>query len=107
MAVVFSVRVPSRAHNLAFACFIAAVDTGAQTNTWRQCLADTSPAAIDACTSIICWIQQRRGVCQPGHCVRRVGDVEHAIRDYDEAIRLNPQAADAFNNRGNASAHAR
>lgn len=37
-----------------------------------------------------------------GIAYRRVGDLDRAIRDYDEAIRLNPQAADAFNNRGNA-----
>ena len=37
-----------------------------------------------------------------GIAFRRVGDVDRAIRDYDEAIRLNPRAADAFNNRGNA-----
>ena len=55
-AVVCRVRVPSRFPFLAIACVAAAVDTGAQTNAWRQCLADTSPAAIEACTSIIFWI---------------------------------------------------
>lgn len=94
---------PSRAYTLAFACVIAAVDTGAQTNTWRQCLADTSPAAIAACTEIIRLNPHNDGAfVNRGIAYRRVGDIEHAIRDYDEAIRLNPRAADAFNNRGNA-----
>ena len=94
---------PSRAHTLAFACFIAAVDTGAQTNTWRQCLADTSPAAIDACTSVIFLDPHNDGAfVNRGIAYRRVGDLERAIRDYDDAIRLNPRAKDAFNNRGNA-----
>lgn len=91
------------AAGLAVICLIAAVDTGAQTNTWRQCLADTSPAAIDACTAIIFLDPHNDGAfVNRGIAYRRVGDVEHAIRDYDEAIRLNPRAADAFNNRGNA-----
>ena len=38
---------------LAVACLAAVADTGAQSNNWRQCLTDTSPAAIEACTSII------------------------------------------------------
>jgi len=103
VAVVSSVRVLSRAYALGFACVIAAVDTGAQTNTWRQCLADISPAAIEACTSIISFDPHNDGAfVNRGIAYRRVGDVERAIDDYDEAIRLNPRAADAFNNRGNA-----
>jgi tetratricopeptide (TPR) repeat protein len=91
------------AAGLAFICLAAVVDTGAQTNTWRQCLADTSPAAIDACTSIITLDPHNDGAfVNRGIAYRRIGDVERAIRDYDEAIRLNPRAADAFNNRGNA-----
>ena len=30
------------------------------------------------------------------------GDFNHAIADFDEAIRLDPKNADAFYNRGNA-----
>ena len=94
---------PSRARTLAFVCLIAAVDTGAQTNAWRRCLADTSPRAIDACTSVISLNPHNDGAfVNRGIAYRRIGDVDSAIRDYDEAIRLNPQAADAFNNRGNA-----
>ncbi len=93
----------SRAYALGFACLLAAIDTGAQTNTWRRCLADTSPAAIDACTSIIVVDPHNDGAfVNRGIAFRRVGDVKRAIEDYDEAIRLNPRAADAFNNRGNA-----
>ena len=81
----------------------AAVDTGAQTNTWRQCLADTSPAAIEACSSIIASDPQNDGAfVNRGIAYRRIGDLDRAIQDYDQAIRLNPHAADAFNNRGNA-----
>ena len=94
---------PSRIPILAVVCVVAAVDTGAQTNTWRQCLADTSPAAIGACTAIIFLDPHNDGAfVNRGIAYRRVGDLERAISDYDEAIRLNPRAADAFNNRGNA-----
>jgi len=95
--------VPTRVHILACACLIAVVDTGTPTNAWRQCLADTSKAAIDACTWVIFSNPHNDGAfVNRGIAHRRVGDVERAIRDYDEAIRLNPHAADAFNNRGNA-----
>lgn len=80
----------------------AAADTGAQTNTWRQCLTDTSSAAIEACTSIIFLDPHNDGAfVNRGIAYRRLGDLDRAIRDYAEAIRLNPRAADAFNNRGN------
>jgi tetratricopeptide (TPR) repeat protein len=95
--------VPTRAYILAVSCMVAAADTGAQTNTWRQCFADTSPAAIEACTAIIFLDPRNDGAfVNRGIAHRRVGDLERAVRDYDEAIRLNPRAADAFNNRGNA-----
>ena len=82
---------------------IAAADTGAQTNAWRQCMADNSPAAIEACTEIIILNSRNDGAfVNRGIAYRRAGDLEHAIRDYDVAISLNPLAADAFNNRGNA-----
>jgi tetratricopeptide (TPR) repeat protein len=88
---------------LAIACLIAAADTGAQSNQWRQCLSDTSPAAIEACTSAILLDPRNDGAwVNRGIAYRRLGDIDHAISDYDEAIRLNPHAADAFNNRGNA-----
>ena len=98
-----------RAAGLAVACLVAAADTGAQTNTWRRCLADDSSghsnvaAAIEACTSIIFLDPLNDGAfVNRGIAYRRIGDLDRAIRDYDEAIRLNPLAADAFNNRGNA-----
>ena len=84
-------------------CLFAAVDTGAQPNTWRQCLADASRAAIGSCTAIISSNPRNDGAfVNRGIAYRRLGDFDSAIRDYDEAIRLNPRAADAFNNRGNA-----
>jgi tetratricopeptide (TPR) repeat protein len=91
------------ATGLVVICLIAAADTGAQTDAKRQCLTDTSPAAIAACTSIINLDPHDDGAfVNRGIAYRRIGDLERAIKDYDEAIRLNPRAADAFNNRGNA-----
>ena len=84
-------------------CLAAAVDTGTRPNTWRQCLADASPATIDACTALIQSNPQNDGAyVNRGIAYRRLGEIERAIRDYDQAIRVNPRAADAFNNRGNA-----
>jgi tetratricopeptide (TPR) repeat protein len=96
-------QVPSRVQVLAVVCLAAAADTGAQSNGWRQCLTDTSPAAIEACTSIIFLDPANDGAfVNRGIAYRRIGDIRLAIRDYDRAIELNPKAADAFNNRGNA-----
>jgi lipoprotein NlpI len=36
-----------------------------------------------------------------GHEYKTKGDLDHAIADYSEAIRLDPKDADAYNNRGN------
>ena len=84
-------------------CLAAAVDTGTQPNTWRQCLADASPATIDACTALIQSNPWNDGAyVNRGIAYRRLGDIDRAIRDYDQAIRVNPRAADALNNRGNA-----
>ena len=83
------------------------MDTGAQTNTWRQCLTDKSPAAVEACSAIISLDPRNDGAfVNRGIAHRRAGDLDRAIKDYDEAIRLNPRAADAFNNRGNLCARA-
>lgn len=96
-------RVESRVPILAIVCLAAVADTGAQSNSWRQCVADTSPAAIDACTSVIFLDPTNDGAfVNRGIAYRRIGDLERALKDYDQAIRLNPSAADAFNNRGNA-----
>ena len=84
-------------------CLVAAIDTGTQTNTWGQCLTDATPAAVDACTAIIVLDPSDDGAfVNRGIAYRRVGEIDHALHDYQEAIRLNPGAADAFNNRGNA-----
>jgi Tfp pilus assembly protein PilF len=94
-----------RSHSflLSVACLALLADTGAQTSTWRQCSADTSPAAIQACSSIILLDPRNDGAfVNRGIAYRRIGDIGRAIQDYDSAIRLNPEAADAFNNRGNA-----
>lgn len=94
---------PSRALILAIVCLASAADTGAQSNNWRQCVADTTPAAIEACTSVIFLDPKNDGAfINRGIAFRRIGDLERALSDYNEAIRLNPLAADAFNNRGNA-----
>ena len=94
---------PSRALVLIIVCLATVTDTGAQSTSWRQCAADTTPAAIDACTSVIFLDPKNDGAfINRGIAYRRVGDLERALSDYNQAIRLNPLAADAYNNRGNA-----
>jgi len=92
-----------RVQILALVCVAAVAETSAQTNTWRQCLADTATAAVAACTSIIVLDPHNDGAfVNRGLAYRRLGQLDRAIRDYEAAIRLNARAADAFNNRGNA-----
>lgn len=93
----------SRFKLITVVCLAAAIETGTQTSTWRQCLTDATPAAIDACTAIILLDPRNDGsFVNRGIAYRRVGAIELALEDYEEAIHLNPDAADAFNNRGNA-----
>ena len=88
---------------LALVTATVVADPGANTNAWRQCLADMSAAAIDACTDVISVDPRNEGAyINRGIAYRLGGALDDAIRDYDEAIRLNPTAADAFNNRANA-----
>jgi tetratricopeptide (TPR) repeat protein len=95
--------VASRFLILLIVCLTAAADTGAQSNSWRQCLTDTTPAAIEACTAVIFLNPDNDGAyVNRGIAYRRTGDLERALSDYDRAIGINPAAADAFNNRGNA-----
>jgi tetratricopeptide (TPR) repeat protein len=92
-----------QAIGLVLVCVAAAADTGVSTNTWRQCSSDRTPAAIEACTTIILLDPGNDGAyVNRGLAYRRQGDLHSAIRDYDKAIEINPRAADAFNNRGNA-----
>ena len=91
------------ASGLVVVCLLAAADTGAQTTAWRQCFTDMTAAAVVACTSVIESDPGNDGAfVNRGIAFRRLGDIDRAIKDYDEAIRLNPRAADAYNNRGNA-----
>lgn len=93
----------SRLPLLALGCLVSIADTGAHGGAWRQCLTDTSPKSIEACTSIIILDPKNDGaLVNRGIAYRRAGDLTRAINDFTEAIRLNPNAADAFNNRGNA-----
>src|SRR5262245_5890486 len=45
--------VSRRVQILLMVCLAAAADTGAQTDTWRQCFADKPEAAVEACSDII------------------------------------------------------
>jgi tetratricopeptide (TPR) repeat protein len=75
-----------------------------------RCSGKENPPAdqiISACTALI---DSGRGnahglseaAYNRGNAYARIGDYDHAIADYDQAIRLNPTMALAFDNRGRA-----
>lgn len=93
----------------AFAMTLGATATLAQTaQERRQCEGDedaTAAQRIAACSAVIkakkdkdeklAEIYDHRGVAN-----RMQGDLGAAIKDYDQAIKLNPKFAQAYNNRG-------
>src|SRR5262249_6175665 len=72
----------------------------------EACYKAQRDAAISACTAAITSKKHQGAELATAHVVRgnayfSKGDYDAAIRDYDEAIRLNPKNAVAFYNRGN------
>jgi tetratricopeptide (TPR) repeat protein len=75
---------------------------------WSQCIGREGPiidVVIEGCTAVI-----QAGQDPPkklatafdnrGVAYRRKGEYDRALRDYEQAIRLNPSSANAYNNRG-------
>jgi tetratricopeptide (TPR) repeat protein len=75
---------------------------------WSQCIGREGPiidVVIEGCTAII-----QAGQDPPkklatafdnrGIAYRLKGEYDRALRDYEQAIRLNPSSANAYNNRG-------
>jgi len=71
-----------------------------------SCTKASGDAQIAACTRIITAGGPRARNLAAAHTNRanayfRKGDADHALADYNEAIRLDPKLADAYNGRGN------
>jgi tetratricopeptide (TPR) repeat protein len=77
---------------------------------WRWCAGLNGASAdlvISGCTTVIQSGRENTknlagAFYNRGNAYSDKGELDRAIRDYDQAIRLNPQYALAFNNRGNA-----
>jgi tetratricopeptide (TPR) repeat protein len=69
------------------------------------CTNGSGDAAIAACDRMIAAGGDARTYVKRGLQYFRKGEYDRAIRDYDEAIRLNPKDPIAFNNRGDTYAH--
>jgi len=89
-------------------CGFLAMLTFAQTRDelWSRCRATEPDLSIGGCTAIIQLEQETTNdlataFYNRGNAYSTKGDNDRAIRDYDEAIRLNPKFSDAFYNRGN------
>jgi tetratricopeptide (TPR) repeat protein len=82
----------------------------AQTSpTWQRCINEPRQVETDeqiaACTTLIDGGQESRTNLAAAHvnrgiALRRKGDSDKALADYDEAVRLQPDVATAFNGRG-------
>src|SRR6516225_5094213 len=73
---------------------------------WNRCVGHESPdLVIEGCSEIIEEGQQAPAILATAHNNRGVaykvkGDYDLALKDYDQAIQLNPNAASHYNNRG-------
>jgi tetratricopeptide (TPR) repeat protein len=92
LAVLFSALAPANAADQA---------------TWDHCNGKNLDAVIEACATILRDDKEsapKRAVAlsNRGFAYRRKGDLDRAIADLNEAIRLDPRLANAFSNRGYA-----
>src|SRR5713226_6564591 len=74
---------------------------------WKRCQSDDPERSIGGCSALI-QSSQEMGINLAnafygrGLAYVQMGDYDHAIQDYDQALRLNPSLADAFYSRGAA-----
>jgi tetratricopeptide (TPR) repeat protein len=86
--------------------FVSMPARASSTDDWKDCIGGDADRRIAGCTRII-----ENGIGSPSRAVaytnrglayRVKGDIDRAIADYTEAIRLQPRNALAYNNRGSA-----
>lgn len=85
--------------------FLGAVAAQTLDQQWAWCRDDYSERLIRACTAVIRSGRQTpenlaRAFFNRGRALADKGQFDPAIRDFDEAVRLDPKYPDAFNNRG-------
>jgi tetratricopeptide (TPR) repeat protein len=82
---------------IAIALCTSGAASAQQSVSWTRCNASAAPLdfQISSCTTVIALARYNRG-----YAYFDKGDYAHAIADYDDAIRLDPRNADAFNMRG-------
>ena len=87
---------------------VAAFSAPARADDWSVCKDETASAAdaIDACTRIIKAGKTKGADLAVTYYNRAISyrqkdDVEAALADYNDSIRINPKYPKAFNNRGN------
>lgn len=102
----------SLAPALAFSALLLAVHASAPANAQgypqvnRWCYGEATPArTIQGCNTVIRWARETprdtgTAFYNRGLALAATGQLDRAIHDYGQAIRLRPDLADAYNNRG-------
>jgi tetratricopeptide (TPR) repeat protein len=93
---------------LAFLMQLNSASMAQRPREWLKCLGLEAPIidnVIDGCTAVIQSGQEAReklatAFDNRGVAYKQKGRYEQALQDYEEAIRLNPSNANAYNNRG-------
>jgi TonB family protein len=84
-------------------CGVDFFATSAAAREVGQCGEATGDAAIAACSAVINDNTKNAVTFHlRGNAYRAKGELDHAISDYNEALRLDPKFASAFNNRGHS-----
>src|SRR5215467_8403177 len=94
---------------IATACVLAAWSAGAQTPQQREHCYKTTAAdeqTITGCTAVIQGGKEGQQDLAIAYYNRGIGyqnrkDYDHALADYDQALKLRPGYSSALNNRGN------
>jgi len=91
-------------------CLLLAAAAPTEAQTYRQlsqwCFGQSSDAeTIQGCDAVIRWARETTrdaaaAFYNRGHAYRNQGQFDRAIDDYDQALKLRPNFADAWNDRG-------
>src|SRR3712207_487067 len=85
---------------------VSTTDAQSQSTVWQECAAQDPRRSISACTKFLRSFGNAKPVTRAvaffnrGKAYQRKGDLDHALSDLNESIRLDPRRAFRYQDRG-------